>query len=1030
MQLQVNENEMYEFISKQRGAMDEQAVDNIMRTETFSIESLKAQNMEGRMDFRQSLMLSDYKFNKKRYERELRELEKKNNTVEGMIAFFEKLLQIEQNDMNMRLLMAFVLNKRTVAKRIRAESLEKIRAYRQVLLAQYYKLAQRGQMTERWNELSAEYRREEAAYQKAAAELNLRVLTAAALDRIKTKRDDAEKTGTEDTAALMQEFLDADFSTRTLGAGYVIQNMNACLHNVELIRRMRRAVFTGDHAAKVMRKLEAVSEYANVVDSALWEYGFTIDHEALQIREIGKNDEAFARKRQAYLENGAVNFYLGVRRYKHGEGGAEAEDAHGQGMEQTRVEEKLSALEAKFQVQSEARVDLHIMRSHTRSTGSFNVAQAGEVIRASKEEAQGKREHLKVKIRLLKIFENMKRKLIEKHKEGAGEFQALQPLIDAYIYTNRGPYNSRGEVEEREAKALEALKSALAGIQKSVMSKSSKYAAVLLGLLTGEHNGYLEVPLGEKHFVGDEKIILGDKREPGKAAGREYQDRTSIPLFTHRPNIKDVAQGGLGDCYLLAGLISVVDQNAEEIMNIMKDNGDGTVTVCFKREENVGIGSDIRMVYTPCYVTVRKTVPVLKKDGSDAFSQGALWVKMIEKAYAASGLHIIDGINAENVRNGIRPVSYRQLQGDIVKGTRKVDYEDIWGGGIGKFVSLLLGRKGDVNFLDKNRAEQVGDRIGRGLPPLSEPEWKPGSARKFGNESVDSIVYEYIRRQKRDQAEQFLTLEKPAFESRGDAGLMKDYRDKRDALQKYRRSCILHLDIADAIAREEGVDVLKLDTPKKIRRWYRKLKTMFAHYKNRGSSDPLSKEDEIIDGVRKSYGTEDFSRSFSNITVEQFNSTLNILQQRHMALLHRNQQSGRGMKVEGDVQTQPDHYSARELKLFSRLEKALQSGAYIGFGTRELSKNNTGKNGESEADGMVGTHAYTILNLRRVMVDGKVRLYVVVMNPWAYKGVVYHVEADGIKEHAVDGIDDEEGVFCLELKRFAAVVKSWDSVPA
>lgn len=82
---------------------------------------------------------------------------------------------------------------------------------------------------------------------------------------------------------------------------------------------------------------------------------------------------------------------------------------------------------------------------------------------------------------------------------------------------------------------------------------------------------------------------------------------------------------------------------------------------------------------------------------------------------------------------------------------------------------------------------------------------------------------------------------------------------------------------------------------------------------------------------------------------------------------------------------------------------------------------------------MVGTHAYTIINTRRVMVNKEVRLYVVVMNPWAEKGVVYDVDAGGTKERAVRGKGDgekEEGVFCLDLKRFAKIVKNWDSVPA
>lgn len=104
------------------------------------------------------------------------------------------------------------------------------------------------------------------------------------------------------------------------------------------------------------------------------------------------------------------------------------------------------------------------------------------------------------------------------------------------------------------------------------------------------------------------------------------------PLFPHEPCVQDVTQRGLGDCYLLAALGSAVTAHPENIRSCMRDNGDGTVTVRFHdtthrfREP------------TPVYVTVSKKAPrVLGK--IDSYGANSLWVQMLERAYAASGLH-------------------------------------------------------------------------------------------------------------------------------------------------------------------------------------------------------------------------------------------------------------------------------------------------------------------------------------------------------------------------------------------------------
>lgn len=69
------------------------------------------------------------------------------------------------------------------------------------------------------------------------------------------------------------------------------------------------------------------------------------------------------------------------------------------------------------------------------------------------------------------------------------------------------------------------------------------------------------------------------KLELTKIAGK-YKD---TPLFSEKPNIQDVQQGRVGDCYFLASVASLIQNDPEQLMKNMKDNGDNTVTVRFFR---------------------------------------------------------------------------------------------------------------------------------------------------------------------------------------------------------------------------------------------------------------------------------------------------------------------------------------------------------------------------------------------------------------------------------------------------------------
>lgn len=148
----------------------------------------------------------------------------------------------------------------------------------------------------------------------------------------------------------------------------------------------------------------------------------------------------------------------------------------------------------------------------------------------------------------------------------------------------------------------------------------------------------------------------------------EFVDKSNEPLFKSDPSPDDVRQGSLGDCYMLASLSAIADQNPDTIKDMMKDNGD-TVTVRFFNDDN-----------EPVYVTVDKSVPVKKGDTDDVYAEGSLWVQLLEKAYVCSGLH-------------------KGKTKDAEKGNfNKIDYMDIDGGHETDFIRRVFGKNKSFDF--------------------------------------------------------------------------------------------------------------------------------------------------------------------------------------------------------------------------------------------------------------------------------------------------------------------------------------------
>lgn len=496
----------------------------------------------------------------------------------------------------------------------------------------------------------------------------------------------------------------------------------------------------------------------------------------------------------------------------------------------------------------------------------------------------------------------------------------------------------------------------------------------------------LELPVDSEHKC---KVIWEDNRDK--------------PLFAEPVTGEDIIQGKTGDCYMLGDLASLAQLSPTEISRIIWDNGDGSVTVRFHEEQADG-------TFKPFLVTVNKTVPYYQIGKIEKIQEGnetkevvvprkevslssnkALWVQMIEKAYAVSGLHRPalhkqerdDRYNARKIKilqrlidekSGADPefakLSKEEQEKLLDKQADKmawIHYESIACGHGGEILTALLGRKhtyetNDIADIDNIPEELFYDKTAQ---PQNAKEVLIQGITKFG-------ISSYFR-------EKYTTDHEKHEDRKTHAVYLDDANDIIDNMTD--RKLMSHLK-----ANTDFIDSIK----DAVRNYLR----------DKNGADPGEdiSEDEIIAAVKDVYQLAD--------NVAEIKSNL----EKHL--------NYSCMKEEKDENG--DYvglYTKAAIEKFNDIASRVNSGEYISCGTKRFKYNSgiSSFNNESIQRGIVAGHEYTITGAT----EQKGHKFLFLRNPHGKNGAKYTRKVDRFGKVSYElGYDEDKSEFAIDMNDF------------
>ncbi|MBO6214648.1 MAG: hypothetical protein J6N76_03820 [Lachnospiraceae bacterium] len=476
----------------------------------------------------------------------------------------------------------------------------------------------------------------------------------------------------------------------------------------------------------------------------------------------------------------------------------------------------------------------------------------------------------------------------------------------------------------------------------------------------------------DKNFKYDVVVPL---KEPFEKDGKTYtkgvyiMEKVNLPLFSKEPTPKDVIQGGgFGDCYFMASLTAVVEKDPKYIKNMMRDNGN-SVTVRFYKPNG-----------KPLYVTVQKTYlagaltnqqgDILVTDRIGPVSEGAaLWVSMIEKAYAAARSQLeTNGDFLYEARENVRQsdTQYGMLRMGSTRGMLRTF--------LGKDHKL----KESIDLEEKFQSKISTSIRGSKLISSMESDSKAAYAKELKGQGkkLDKVQWNIKK------AEMFFGVK---------------IQDSNDALYKF-------------------------FSDDKI------FKTMQTHIQkvlnDEFTTDKLS---TVTDGLELNRFLREQIDKMPKLDIPGYDE--NQMKEHYLNYMKSYVQNTKKLTL---TVNKDGNYTKSENKIFDKMKKASESGKFMTIELKELKFSLADKVGRSGGEtvlfGMAGSHAYSIRDVseeERIVGGKKVKQkFVTVVNPW--KDIIRQYDKDGnpytVKNDNKTGLDTG-GAFKMELRDFLTTTK-------
>ncbi len=527
------------------------------------------------------------------------------------------------------------------------------------------------------------------------------------------------------------------------------------------------------------------------------------------------------------------------------------------------------------------------------------------------------------------------------------------------------------EYENREKEIRGNLKKALFRTLRTASSALEKqYVAELCTCLKKEQEGDLILP------ENPGSVLYREDRHLKDSAIVSMKSVKDQPLFPHDPTLKDFSQGAIGDCFFMATIVSLVARSPGKIKEIMKDNMDGTVTVRF-------YDRDQQRYF---YVKVDKTIPErIGESGNiaDRAAVGALWIKMLEKAYAS-------------VRNNdTRRLSNR---------SGGWSYVGAWGGFSHEALEELTGIKGKIEWMDEKDFSMFKGRLDK------------TKLRKYGETTLDTMSLLYYEDMHTGDREAFHYLEGRGVPRRRKAELKAELERNKKVEELLEKVMLQE-------AHEMEIDVMdKRDFTETMMKACNRL--------NGYITTAAGREGHTL--KLRDLAQTNIPESMRKLFTECWNLCGKKAENFRQLALGMVASYIKNISISG---TNLEQYTEREEELYQKIKNILDKKGYCGLGTRNFKVEGEqiqlrGTSGESYLNGIFAGHAYAVLRTEVHKVGNKTKKFLRIKNPHGVHVPLYRLENDGRLKRVgfiPDQPDQEDnagiyyqnythGVFLMELR--------------